>query len=95
MGANYLTKIEASPDFQDFSFSKRYVPLWITNLVPEEDPSRWCGFIEVEGWGRDKPWLVGMVGLILKFPVNLVRISRADSIMLWAASKASGRRADI
>ncbi len=54
-GSHLPIQIEASSDFQDFSFSKRQVSwLRITNLVPE-DPSRWCSFIEVEAWGRDKP----------------------------------------
>lgn len=54
-GSRVPVKIGSAAEFQDFSFAKRRVSwLRITNLVPE-DPAKWCSFIEVEAWGRDKP----------------------------------------
>ncbi len=52
-GSRVPLQIGSSPDFQDFSFSRRRVS-WarITNVVPT-DPAKWCSFIEVEAWGRD------------------------------------------
>ena len=52
-GSRVPLKILSSPEFQDFSFSKRRVTwLRITNVVPA-DPAKWCSFIEVEAWGKD------------------------------------------
>jgi hypothetical protein len=54
-GSHLPIQISSSAELQDFSFPKRRVSwLRITNLVPE-DPAKWCSFIEVEAWGRDKP----------------------------------------
>jgi hypothetical protein len=54
-GSRLPLQIGASPEFQDFAFSKRQVTwLRITNVVPA-DPTKWCSFIEVEAWGRDLP----------------------------------------
>ncbi len=53
-GGHESIQIGSSPEFQDFHFKKRRVSwLRITDLVPV-DPARWCSFIEVEAWGRDK-----------------------------------------
>jgi hypothetical protein len=52
-GSRVPLEISSSPEFQDFSFSKRRVTwLRITNVVPT-DPAKWCSFIEVEAWGKD------------------------------------------
>lgn len=52
-GSHVPLKISSSPEFQDFSFSKRRVTwLRIANVVPA-DPAKWCSFIEVEAWGKD------------------------------------------
>jgi hypothetical protein len=54
-GSHVSIQIGSSPEFQDFPFPKRRVSwLRITNLVPV-DSARWCSFIEVEAWGRDRP----------------------------------------
>lgn len=54
-GSHVSIQIGSSAEFQDFSFSKRRVSwLQITDLVPV-DPGRWCSFIEIEAWGRDRP----------------------------------------
>jgi hypothetical protein len=54
-GSHVDLQIGSSADFQDFPFKKRRVSwLRITDLVPV-DPARWCSFIEVEAWGRDRP----------------------------------------
>jgi hypothetical protein len=53
-GSHVSLKIGPSAEFQDFSFKKRRVSwLRITNLV-SADPAKWCSFIEVEAWGRDR-----------------------------------------
>jgi len=53
-GSRVPLEISSSPEFQDFSFSKRRVTwLRITNVVPA-DPAKWCSFIEVEAWGKDR-----------------------------------------
>ncbi len=53
-GSHVSIRIGSSAAFQDFPFKKRRVSwLRITNLVPV-DPARWCSFIEVEAWGRDR-----------------------------------------
>ncbi len=52
-GSRVPLSIGPSPEFQDFSFSKRRVTwLRIVNVVPA-DPAKWCSFIEVEAWGKD------------------------------------------
>jgi hypothetical protein len=54
-GSHVDLQIGSSAEFQDFPFKKRRVSwLRITDLVPV-DPARWCSFIEVEAWGRDRP----------------------------------------
>jgi hypothetical protein len=54
-GSHLALQITSSAAFQDFPFKKRRVSwLRLTDLVPA-DPARWCAFIEVEAWGRDKP----------------------------------------
>ena len=54
-GSHVDLQIGSSAEFQDFPFRKRRVSwLRITDLVPA-DPTRWCSFIEVEAWGRDRP----------------------------------------
>jgi hypothetical protein len=54
-GSHIDLQIGSSAEFQDFAFKKRRVSwLRITDLVPV-DPARWCSFIEVEAWGRDRP----------------------------------------
>ena len=54
-GSHVSLQIGSSAEFQDFLFKKRRVSwLRISNLVPV-DPGRWCSFIEVEAWGRDRP----------------------------------------
>ena len=47
-------QIQQKAEFQDFAFPKRTVS-WIrlNKLVPA-DPARWCSFIEVEAWGRER-----------------------------------------
>jgi hypothetical protein len=52
-GSRVPLVIRPSPDFQDFSFSRRRVS-WarFTSVVPA-DPTKWCSVIEVEAWGRD------------------------------------------
>ena len=53
-GSHFPIQIGASLDFQEFSFPRRRVSwLRLTNLVPA-DPAKWCSFIEVEAWGRDR-----------------------------------------
>jgi len=54
-GSRVALQIGPSPEFQDFSFSRRRVT-WarITNVVPA-DPTKWCSFIEVEAWGKNPP----------------------------------------
>jgi hypothetical protein len=53
-GSHVSLQIGSSAAFQDFSFKKRRISwLRITNLVPA-DPAKWCSFIEVEAWGRDR-----------------------------------------
>jgi hypothetical protein len=52
-GSRVPLQISSSPEFQDFSFSRRRVTwLRITNVVPA-DSAKWCSFIEVEAWGKD------------------------------------------
>ena len=52
-GSRVPLQISSSPEFQDYSFSRRRVTwLRITNVVPA-DPAKWCSFIEVEAWGKD------------------------------------------
>ncbi len=54
-GSHVDLQIGSSAEFQDFPFKKRRASwLRITDLVPA-DPARWCSFIEVEAWGRDRP----------------------------------------
>ena len=54
-GSRITLHIASSAGFQEFAFPKRRVAwLRITKLVPE-DSSKWCGFVEVEAWGRDLP----------------------------------------
>jgi hypothetical protein len=54
-GSHASLQIGSSAEFQNFSFKKRRVSwLRIADLVPV-DPTRWCSFIEVEAWGRDRP----------------------------------------
>ena len=53
-GSHLSIQIGSTAKFQDFSFKKRRASWFrISNLVPV-DPSRWCSFIEVEAWGRDR-----------------------------------------
>ncbi len=53
-GSHVSLQIGSSAQFQDFPFKKRRVSwLRITNLVAA-DPAKWCSFIEVEAWGRDR-----------------------------------------
>jgi hypothetical protein len=53
-GSHVSLQIGSSAEFQDFPFKKRRVSwLRITNLVAA-DPAKWCSFIEVEAWGRDR-----------------------------------------
>jgi hypothetical protein len=53
-GSHVSLQIGSSAAFQDFSFKKRRVSwLRITNLVAA-DPTKWCSFIEVEAWGRER-----------------------------------------
>ncbi len=53
-GSHVPIQIGGTADFQEFSFRKRRVSwLRLNNLVPT-DPSKWCSFIEVEAWGRDR-----------------------------------------
>lgn len=53
-GSHVSLQIGPSAEFQDFQFKKRRVSwLRITNLVPV-DPVKWCSFIEVEAWGRER-----------------------------------------
>jgi len=52
-GSSVPLELSPSPDFQDFSFTKRRVSwLRIAKVVPA-DPAKWCSFIEVEAWGKD------------------------------------------
>ena len=54
-GSHVDLQIGSSAELQDFPFKKRRVSwLRISDLVPV-DPARWCSFIEVEAWGRDRP----------------------------------------
>ena len=54
-GSRVPLSLGPSPEFQDFSFSKRRVSwLRLVNVVPA-DPAKWCSLIEVEAWGRDTP----------------------------------------
>lgn len=54
-GSRLPIQITSSPEFQDFAFPRRKVSwMRITNLVPA-DPAKWCAFIEIEAWGRDRP----------------------------------------
>jgi hypothetical protein len=53
-GSRVSLQIGSSAAFQDFSFKKRRVSwLRIANLVAA-DPAKWCSFIEVEAWGRER-----------------------------------------
>ncbi len=53
-GSHVSLQIGSSAGFQDFAFKKRRASwLRIRNLVPA-DPAKWCSFIEVEAWGRDR-----------------------------------------
>ena len=52
-GSHLPLSIGPSPEFQDFSFSKRRASwLRIVNVVPA-DPAKWCSFIEVEARGKE------------------------------------------
>jgi hypothetical protein len=54
-GSHVSIQIGPTAVFQDFSFKKRRVSWFrVANLVPA-DSSRWCSFIEVEAWGRERP----------------------------------------
>ena len=50
-GTSVAFKLERSAEAQTIEFPKRKVE-WVkfTKLVPEED--KWCGFTEVEVWGK-------------------------------------------
>ena len=52
-GSRETISIEKKAEGQTFNFSKRTVDwLRITDLIQDE-PLGWCGFTEVEVWGRD------------------------------------------
>ena len=54
-GSRERVRIEKTAKPQTFPFAKRTVTwLRFTDLVQEEPPG-WCGFSEVEAWGRDVP----------------------------------------
>ena len=52
-GSRESITLKKTPDAQEFTFEKRIVSwLRFTDLV-EAEPLGWCGFTEVEVWGRD------------------------------------------
>jgi hypothetical protein len=54
-GSQLSIHISSSAKLQEFRFPKQKITWFrITKLV-SENPAKWCGFIEVEAWGRDLP----------------------------------------